>query len=334
MAAPKPTTRPKHKPCIIGLPDLSAVLPGLSKLEQQLAQQNFEDLAGISPQGPCTEGFTVNHQDVKQVSSKLRGLLMAAEKEAYKNGLFISIFPVACPQYRYEPHKLEVWKRWLAERQTKAEAQKARRRAGTTARQAANHPPRYTSHPTPPSPPNPATPHHSPPDPATNPSNTDTSVAHHQPHPPAPPPNTPVKKSKARSRLEDLSFAMTRTPLVEFLDVRKMLIEQVRRLQGLAISRSQAEDHAAFVKIVEQKEIKILDTLFPPKRPRNAVFLITHPAFLTTTWTNPLHNPGYDHGEAQDKHLQERTRRNIRRDRQAIAKMEANSANAPTRRSS
>jgi hypothetical protein len=150
MAAPKPTTRPKHKPCIIGLPDLSAVLPGLSKLEQQLAQQNFEDLAGISPQGPCTEGFTVNHQDVKQVSSKLRGLLMAAEKEAYKNGLFISIFPVACPQYRYEPHKLEVWKRWLAERQTKAETQKARRKAGTTARQAASHPPRYTSHPTPP----------------------------------------------------------------------------------------------------------------------------------------------------------------------------------------
>ena len=127
---------------------------------------------------------------------------------------------------------------------------------------------------------------------------------------------------------------MTRTPPVEFLDVRKMLIEQVRKLQGLAISRSQAEDHAAFVKIVEQKEVKILDTLFPPKRPRNAIFRITHPTFLTTTWTNPLHNPGYDHGEAQDQRLRDRVRRNIRRDRQALAKMEANSANAPTRRSS
>jgi hypothetical protein len=208
MAAPKPTTRPKHKPCIIGLPDLSAVLPGLSKLEQQLAQQNFEDLAGISPQGPCTEGFTVNHQDVKQVSSKLRGLLMAAEKEAYKNGLFISIFPVACPQYRYEPHKLEVWKRWLAERQTKAEAQKARRRAGTTARQAANHPPRYTSHPTPPSPPNPATPHHPP----VTTRSRNRPVEHR--HQCCTPPTTPTGTTSQHARQKVKGKVKARRPLL------------------------------------------------------------------------------------------------------------------------
>ena len=85
-----------------------------------------------------------------------------------------------------------------------------------------------------------------------------------------------------------------------------MLIEQVRKLQGLAISRSQAEDRAAFVRIVDQKEIKILDTLFPPKRPRNAAFRITHPTFVTTTWADPSHNPGFDPRAAQAQQLRDR----------------------------